>query len=127
MLVLITTDASRLEEWADYIDQFEDVGNASVEHFDACQNDRYFENEISTWEAFCDYFGAGYVTPENFEDAYRGVWNSAEDYARELAEDIGMAGADGLYFDAESFARDLQLGGDIVFDAPTGAVFDGHF
>lgn len=131
MIVLITTDASRLEEWAEYIDRFEDVGNASVEHFHAWREDRYFRDEVPTWEAFCDYFGAGYVTPEDFENAFRGVYDSAADYALELAQDIGMV-ADNYpsttsYFDAESFARDLQLGGDIVFDAPTGAVFDGHF
>lgn len=51
-----------------------------------------------------------------YEDAVIGDhYESVEDYAYEYAEDcLGLEGFALDYFDAERFARDLTLGGDIV-------------
>lgn len=50
---------------------------------------------------------------DDFEDAYSGQWNSTEDFAEQLADDIGMLSdcPDNLrfYFDWEAFARDLFM------------------
>lgn len=54
---------------------------------------------------------------DDYEAAYLGEWDSVEDYAREYVESTGLL--DGVaesvarYFDYESFARDLEIGGDI--------------
>ena len=47
-----------------------------------------------------------------FEDAYIGEM-SVRKYANELADDIFSEAVKSGYFDYESFARDLELGGDI--------------
>ena len=62
----------------------------------------------------------------DFEDAYLGEWDSFDDYAAQLAEDIGLT--DGWpeealrYFDWEAWTRDLQFD-YIVADAPEGGVY----
>jgi len=47
-----------------------------------------------------------------FEDAYIGEM-SVRDYAEQLAEDIYSEAVKSGYFDFESFARDLELGGEV--------------
>jgi antirestriction protein len=47
-----------------------------------------------------------------FEDAYVAV-TSVREYAEELADDIYPEAVKTGYFDYESFARDLELGGDV--------------
>lgn len=53
----------------------------------------------------------------DFEDSYRGEYDSVEDYARQFIEDTGLlqdvSEYIARYFDFESYARDLQLSGDI--------------
>jgi antirestriction protein len=61
---------------------------------------------------------------DRFEDAYRGSWDSIEDYASELLCDLGYDEAVAnvlpellqpyVKLDVESFARDLELSGDIT-------------
>lgn len=47
-----------------------------------------------------------------FEDAYIGEM-SVREYAEELADDIFSEAVKSNYFDYASFARDLELGGDV--------------
>lgn len=73
-----------------------------------------------------------------FEDAYRGHWESATAYAEELLDDLGVTRdieqsvPDHLQpyvrFDVEGFARDLELSGDIWTSNGDGGVyvFDGR-
>jgi antirestriction protein len=73
-----------------------------------------------------------------FDDAYLGNWESLEDYAEDLLGDLGLDEPEKhvpewirryLTFDVEAFARDLELGGDVIsVKAPDGSVwvFDGH-
>jgi antirestriction protein len=49
-----------------------------------------------------------------FEDSYIGEL-SVQDYAEELADDIYPDAVRSGYFDYESFARDLELGGEVWF------------
>lgn len=65
---------------------------------------------------------------ERFREAYRGSWRSLEDYADELLDDMGVFdNAPAIlrtYFDVDSFARDLELNGDIwTAEDPDGGVF----
>lgn len=70
---------------------------------------------------------------ESFEDAYHGHWETVEEFAESLWADFGyqaileQAIPDDLQpyvrFDVEAFARDLQLGGDIVTSEGDGGVY----
>ncbi|MGV9189039.1 antirestriction protein ArdA [Arcanobacterium canis] len=62
----------------------------------------------------------------DFEDAYQGEWDTFDDYATQLAEDIGLT--DGWpeeaerYFNWEAWTRDLRFDYTVA-DAPDGGVF----
>ena len=86
------------------------------------------------WDALLSWVETGcYVADSNdlpcasdFEDAYQGEWNSFDDYAAQLAEDIGLT--DGWpeeaqrYFNWDSWTRDLAFDYTVA-DAPDGGVF----
>lgn len=78
-------------------------------------------------DAFAAYVGDG-NDPDDFEDAYMGEWGSVEDYASDYIEQSGELERVpewlAPYIDAERFARDLVLGGDIwTHDAPLSGVW----
>ena len=95
----------------------------------------YTEVGPEHWPALCAWVESGnYVTEgdtdlpsiPDFEDSYQGHWESFEDYARELADDIGLlAGVPeeiANYFDWDSWTRDLAF--DCPnYDDPEGGVF----
>jgi antirestriction protein len=68
---------------------------------------------------------------DRFEDAYLGHWSSVEEYAEDLADNVGLwkegMAPDSLSpyvrFDYEAFARDLELSGDITTSEGDGGVY----
>ena len=74
---------------------------------------------------------------QGFEDAYRGHWESVEAFAQDFWDDCAFGGAIAkvipeqlqayVRFDAQAFARDLELSGDISSSAGDSGVyiFDG--
>ena len=99
------------------------------------EDDGIDDDERDAYRAYVETVGEEYATAEGFRDAYRGSWDSVEDYAAELIEDCGVLdGADEVivrYFDYEAFARDLVLGGDVSVVEIEGTfqgvyVFDAH-
>ena len=89
--------------------------------------------------AWADNVGDDNDALDTFEDVYFGAWDSLEQYAKDMLDDLGYI--DEIYrnvpehlhpyviVDVEGFARDLAIGGDItVVDNPDGGVwiFDGH-
>jgi antirestriction protein len=68
-----------------------------------------------------------------FHQSYRGTFDSAEEWAYQYIDSTGQLDdmPDNLryYFDYESFARDVRLGGDMDFvqDGMKTHVFDPHF
>ena len=95
----------------------------------------YTEVDPEHWPALCAWVESGdYVTEGNsdlpsifeFEERYCGAWESFEDYARELADGIGLlAGVpEGIarYFDWRAWTRDLAFDYTTV-DNPEGGVF----
>ena len=60
-------------------------------------------------EAYIDYYGD--FNERDFEDRYEGAWDSKEDFAEYLVDEIGMENIQNkdYYFDYEKFARDLFL------------------
>lgn len=70
------------------------------------------------WPAYLAYAATGasgspIPDPEEFREAYQGEWDSREDFAQELAEDIGAIPDDAAwpnsYIDWERAARDLFM------------------
>ncbi len=63
-----------------------------------------------------------------FEDAFRGEWGNAEEYADNMLDDMGAHAAlepfgASVRIDVEGFARDLVLGGDIFTVDSIGGVY----
>ena len=94
----------------------------------------YTEVDPEHWPALCAWVESGdYVAEGNsglpsiseFEDIYLGQWESFEDYASELAGDIGLlAGVPeeiANYFDWSAWTRDLAFDYS-TYDDPDGGV-----
>jgi antirestriction protein len=65
---------------------------------------------------------------DGFEDSWAGTWDSAADYAYDLAESSGDIAAINTYLrayiDWDALARDMEFGGDITcHSAPGGGVW----
>lgn len=62
-----------------------------------------------------------------FDDAYCGEWGSQEEYAEQLADDLGLIQADAgwpnSYIDWERAARDLFMDGYHSVEAPGGLIY----
>lgn len=123
------------EEWAihDY-DNFEGIRLSEYEDIERVATIGQALAEADEPAALAAWLAndPGYNTPEGFEEAYRGHYDTVEHYADELVDE-GLFGpipdAIASYIDTEAIARDLELGGDIwTAEAPTGGVyiFDNH-
>ena len=84
-------------------EEFENI----LKYCDLCD-----EYNVSAVDDFLEWF-----SPEDFDrmdDAYMGVYDSEEDFAREIVNDCydieKMMGDLAYYFDYEAFARDLFMG-----------------
>lgn len=133
--MLSTSKEPIAEEWA--IHDYEGFAGLSVsEYEDIAVVVEWAEHIAEYGEAFALWVANDptYNTdPMEFQDQYRGEWDSLEDFAENLADDLGMF--DNVndtfrtYFDFEAFARDLEIGGD-VWTATDSAysvhVFWGH-
>ena len=91
----------------------------------------YTEVGPEHWPALCAWVeseGTGDLPSiPDFEDRYQGHWESFEDYARQLADDIGLlAGVPeeiiANYFDWDSWTRDLAFD-NTTHDDPEGGVY----
>lgn len=121
-------------------------GNVNMPHQDRCayvaseiesgnvelsQNQEMTEQHGDAWEAFGRCFGEDYVTPEQFDDAYCGQYDSELDYAYEIVSKCypEISGSDSIaaqYFNYEAFARGL-FSSDNIRDDETGHVFRRDF
>lgn len=74
-------------------------------------------------EAYIDYYGD--FDERDFEDRYEGAWDSEEDFAEYLVDEIGMENIQNkdYYFDYEKFARDLFISD---YDYCDGYVFRSY-
>lgn len=87
------------------------------------------EEYPASFAAFLRYTGDIDRAIENFEGAFLGLYDSKEDYAMELIEQMTTKDTPEMftrYFDYEAFARDLELNGEVTFEEVDGkiAVFD---
>jgi antirestriction protein len=94
----------------------------TIEHIESCGI------PVEAVAAYRDHVGPGYFDPsvnslDDFSDAYQGEWKDEEDFAYELAKDIGFTEPDtwpGSYIDWERATRDLFLGDYWSAEAPGG-------
>ena len=90
----------------------------------------YTEVGPERWPALCAWVeseGTGDLPDiSDFEESYCGEWESFEDYARELADEIGLLNdvpeEIANYFDWDSWTRDLAFD-FTTHDNPEGGVF----
>ncbi len=95
----------------------------------------YDEVGATAWPALCAWVRSGayiaegdtdYPVLSDFEERFVGEWGSFDEYATELAEDIGllrdMPEQLQAYFDWASWIRDLRFDYSVE-DAPGGGVF----
>jgi len=86
------------------------------------------------WFAYCDWQDADYQSEDDFEERYRGDYDTPADYAASFVENVYweqyQAAGTFLsgYIDYEAIARDMQLGGDYYFAERGGVtyVFDAR-
>jgi antirestriction protein len=123
------------EEYA--IHDYDDFGGAKLGEYESLETvvtvAEMLEKHGDAFIAYCDNQGNYDVSESDFEEAYRGRFDSLEAYADDYVEQTGMlSGVPETvknYFDYEAFARDLQMGGDIwTAEASEGGihVFDNH-
>ncbi len=84
------------------------------------------------YAAFAAYVNDQPERLKDFAEAYRGHWESATQYADELLDELGATEVleqvpewlqPYITLDVESFARDLQIGGDILVFEGDGGVW----
>ncbi len=88
--------------------------------------------EAEAYACYAEYVGGNELPDvDDFRDHYQGQWDSAKAYAEHLAEESGWikamedAGINASYFDAEQFAHDLEVSGDIWM-SDNGHVFSNY-
>jgi len=80
-------------------------------------------------EAYAAYTAnvGGFADESEFEDSYRGEWESQQAYAEDYIDSVydldETIGSLASYFDYESFARDLFMGDCYSVDSENGSVF----
>lgn len=102
------------EEWA--IHDYDGFGPLNLSEYESFEKVSDYATAISEHgEAFAAWVEQqGNDSVEDFQEAYIGTgWNSLEDYAAELIEEIYDTKSMGnlaYYIDYEKFARDLEIG-----------------
>jgi antirestriction protein len=123
------------EEWA--IHDYEGFGPLHLDEFVSLTTLSRLAQGIAkhgmAYAAWINHIGVDSDDADTFEDVYRGEWESVVAYAEELLDDVGATRLVDdapewirpyLRLDIDGFARDLQLGGDIVTaDRPDGGVW----
>ncbi len=127
------------EEWA--IHDYEGFGNFQVPEYEALEWVSAVATGIAehggAFAAFAAFVNDEPEGLKQFEEAYRGHWDSLTDYAESLLDDLGATEVleqvpewlqPYVELDSAGFARDLELGGDIRAVEGDGGVwiFDGR-
>lgn len=130
------------EEWA--IHDYEGFGPLSLSEYESLATVSAVALGIAEHgEAYAHWASlVGTDEPDRlaqFDDAYRGCWESVDDYCEELLEDTGILRQleeavpaelqPYVAFDVAAMARDMEMGGDIATsEGSTGVhVFDGGY
>ena len=124
------------EEYA--IHDYDNFGPLRLSEYEGLETISYLAQGIEKYGSSFAHFAEAIedLDPDvlaRFEDAYRGYYDSLEDYARELLDDLGVnalierAIPDYLQpyvrLDIEGFARDLDQSGDVLISEGDGGVY----
>jgi antirestriction protein len=117
------------EEWAVHdLEGLGDITEHDIEEL--CELAEGADQYGEAYLLFVENYGNSLIS--EFQDSYRGEFNSEVDYAYELIESTGML--DGVdpsiarYFDYESFARDMFMDGFTFIEGKqANHVFDDNF
>ena len=116
----LLADSYALEDIVDFIDKYSEANFRS-----------YYQNYVETGEeysyeavdAFIEEFGLHSLTGDNFQDSYRGQYDSKADYAESYVSDCYVVDLPSfLEIDWEASFNNL----DVVFSS-NGYVFDTQF
>ena len=116
------------EEWAIHdTDNFHGIDVGEYPDLDSViEHAAMLAEHGEAWAAYVRMVGEHYATPEGFQDAYAGTYDSERDYAQEYVDSCGLLqdapDIVAQYFDYDAFARDLFMS-DMYRDAESGAVF----
>lgn len=68
---------------------------------------------VKAYEAYAEYVGEALPDILEFEEAYEGAWSSREEYAQQLAKDLGVLNSTATwpsnYIDWPAATRDLFI------------------
>lgn len=122
------------EEWA--IHDYDDFAGIRLGEWESFERVSELANALVTWgEPFGGWYSSGDFDEnrslvEQFEESYRGEFESLSDYAYELATELGEVAEAHLTtwpfscIDWEHAGRELEIGGDVwVVDAPEARVW----
>lgn len=134
--VIATSETPDAEEWA--IFDYDEFGDWKPDQYEllssVAQVARGVAEHGAAFAFWADFHGADPDMLASFTDNYQGEWASAADFARELVDEPGIERrvdktfgdelARYIHFDADAFARDAWLSGDIyVAHKPGGGVW----
>ncbi len=127
--VLDTSKELVAEEWA--IHDYEGFGSITISEYESFDTvielAQAIEEHGGAYAAYVDHVGAHYATVEDFEERQAGHWDSEKDFAYDYVESTGMLDNVGdsiqMYFDYDSFARDLFMGDYSSVDDPEGGIY----
>jgi len=126
-VMLAASPAPDAEEWA--IHDHEGFGPLRLSEYESLERVAELGAAIAdhgpAFATYASHIGQDHATPEGFEEAFRGEWQSEREFAEELARDLGyLAEIDGnplaYHIDWESWARELFCGDYWSADAPGG-------
>lgn len=120
------------EEWA--IHDHEGFDGLSISEYESIETIAELGQAIGehggAYAAYAANVGMEYATPEGFEDAYQGEWESEREYAENLADDAGytrdMESSENplaQYVDWDAWTRDLFMGDYYSVEAPGYRVY----
>lgn len=123
------------EEWA--IHDYENFGPLRIGEYESVEwiteVARGIAEHGAAFAAWANHAGSDRESLAGFQGAYLGEWESVEDYAAGLLDDLGATAALAqldewlqpyVDLDVAGFARDLEVGGDITtVEKPDGGVW----
>lgn len=128
------------EEFA--IHDYDQFGTCRIQEFDSIELvsriARGIKEHGEAFSAWAELHDGDPERLDDFSDAYLGQYESAQDFAEQMADDLGYTDELAklpeslqpyIHFDSAALARDMEMGGDIhvVPDSPGGVwIFDNR-
>lgn len=135
--ILAASPEPNAEEWA--IFDYDEFGSYRVGEYDRLEHVATVARGIAehghAYSAWAALHGGEESMLDQFEDAYLGQYESAEDFARQVLDELNLDGflrlggipesiRPYLHVDYEGWARDAELTGDVHYEeTPDGGIY----